>query len=189
MVCVLLLGAFFVAKGQLRVGEVVAFVGFAQLMISRLDQMSNFINLTVSSQAKLQEFFAMENSTFHINKPENLPSLQNVKGAVEFHHVTYKFPNSSQGIFDISFEVKTGQTVAIIGPTGAGKTTLINLLQRVYDPIFGHISIDRINIRSVNRESLRKSLATMFQDASLFNHSIYNNISIGRANATDEEPL
>lgn len=106
IVCVLLLGAFFVAKGQLRIGEVVAFIGFAQLMISRLDQMSNFINLTVSSQAKLQKFFVMEDATFHINEPANLPSLPNVKGAIEFHHVTYKFPNSSQGIFDISFEVK-----------------------------------------------------------------------------------
>ncbi|EJF79487.1 beta-(1-2)glucan export ATP-binding/permease NdvA [Bartonella sp. DB5-6] len=187
IVCVLLLGAFFVAKSQLRVGEVVAFVGFAQLMISRLDQMSSFINLTVSSQAKLQEFFAMEDSTFHINEPENLPSLQNVKGAIEFHHVTYKFPNSSQGVFDISFEVKAGQTVAIVGPTGAGKTTLINLLQRMYDPTFGHISIDGINIRSVNRESLRKSLATVFQDSGLFNRTIHDNISVGRATATDEE--
>ncbi|WP_156851123.1 glucan ABC transporter ATP-binding protein/ permease [Bartonella refiksaydamii] len=187
IVCVLLLGAFFVAKSQLRVGEVVAFVGFAQLMISRLDQMSSFINLTVSSQAKLQEFFAMEDSTFHINEPENLPSLQNVKGAIEFHHVTYKFPNSSQGVFDISFEVKAGQTVAIVGPTGAGKTTLINLLQRMYDPTFGHISIDGINIRSVNRESLRKSLATVFQDSGLFNRTIHENISVGRTTATDEE--
>ncbi|UNE55182.1 glucan ABC transporter ATP-binding protein/ permease [Bartonella machadoae] len=187
IVCILLLGAFFVAKNQLRVGEIVAFVGFAQLMISRLDQISDFIHLIVSSQAKLQEFFVMEDSTFHINEPENLPSLQNVKGAIQFHHVTYKFPNSSQGVFNISFEVKTGQTVAIVGPTGAGKTTLINLLQRVYDPTFGHITIDGINIRSVNRESLRKSLATVFQDASLFNRSIYDNISIGRATATDEE--
>lgn len=156
-------------------------------MISRLDQMSNFINLTISSQAKLQEFFAMEDSTFQSKEPENLPSLQNVKGAIQFHHVTYKFPNSSQGIFDISFEVKTGQTVAIVGPTGAGKTTLINLLQRIYDPTLGHISIDGINIRSVNRESLRKSLATVFQDAGLFNRTIHDNISIGRTTATNEE--
>ncbi|EJF80947.1 ATP-binding cassette subfamily B protein [Bartonella doshiae] len=116
------------AKGQLRVGEVVAFVGFAQLMISRLDQMSNFINLAASSQAKLQEFFKMEDLTFHINEPESLPSLQNVKGAIQFHHVTYKFPNSSQGIFDISFKIKAGQTVAIVGPTGAGKTNINQLV-------------------------------------------------------------
>ncbi len=187
IVCVLLLGAFFVTKGQLRVGEVVAFVGFAQLMINRLDQMSNFINLTVSSQTKLQEFFTMEDSTFHINEPKNLPFLQNVKGAIQFHHVTYKFPNSSQGVFDISFEVKAGQTVAIVGPTGAGKTPLINLLQRVYDPTFGHIFTDGIDICSINRESLGNSLATVFQAAGLFNRSIYDNIAIGKATTTDEE--
>ncbi|WP_336279375.1 glucan ABC transporter ATP-binding protein/ permease [Bartonella sp. CB175] len=187
IMCVLLLGTFFVTKGQLRVGEVVAFIGFAQLMINRLDQISSFINLAVSSQAKLQEFFEMEDSTFHINKPDNFPSLKNVKGAIQFHHVTYKFPNSSQGVFDISFEIKAGQTAAIVGPTGAGKTTLINLLQRVYDPTFGHISIDGVNIRSINRESLRKSLATVFQDTGLFDRSIRDNIAIGKSTATDKE--
>lgn len=187
IVCVLLLGAFFVIKGQLSVGEVVTFVGFSQLMIGRLDQISGFINLAVSSQAKLQEFFDMEDSTFQTNEPANLPSLPNVKGAIQFHHVTYEFPNSSQGVFDISFEVKAGQTVAIVGPTGAGKTTLINLLQRVYDPTVGYISIDGININSINRESLRKALATVFQDAGLFDRTIRDNISIGKTGATDEE--
>ncbi|ALE03704.1 glucan ABC transporter ATP-binding protein/ permease [Bartonella ancashensis] len=187
IVCVLLLGAFFVIKGQLRVGEVVSFVGFSQLMISRLDQISGFINLAVSSQAKLQDFFDMENSTAQINEPKNLPDLKNAKGSIQFDHVTYKFPNSSQGVFDISFEVKAGQTIAIVGPTGAGKTTLINLLQRVYDPTIGSIKIDKTDIRSINRESLRKTIATVFQDASLFDRSIKDNISIGKTTATNEE--
>lgn len=187
MVVVLLLGAFLVAKGQLRVGDVVAFVGFAQLMIGRLDQISTFINLAVSSRAKLEEFFEMEDSTLAAAEPENLPELSNVKGAINFDHVTYEFANSGQGVYDVSFNVEAGQTVAIVGPTGAGKTTLINLLQRVYDPAAGHIEIDGTDTRTISRASLRKVLATVFQDAGLFNRSIRENIAIGRADATETE--
>lgn len=187
MVVVLLLGAFLVTHGQLRVGDVVAFVGFAQLMIGRLDQISAFINLAVSSRARLEEFFEMEDLTAVTLEPENLPGLTNIKGRVKFDHVTYEFANSGQGVYDISFEVEPGQTVAIVGPTGAGKTTLVNLLQRVYDPAAGHICIDGIDIRTVSRESLRKSLATVFQDAGLFNRSISANIRTGRSNASKAE--
>lgn len=184
MVVVLLLGAFLVSRGQLRVGDVVAFVGFAQLMIGRLDQISAFINLAVSSRARLEEFFEMEDSTAASLEPERLPALAPVKGRITFDHVTYEFVNSGQGLYDISFEVEPGQTVAIVGPTGAGKTTLINLLQRVYDPATGHIRIDGTDTRTVSRESLRKYLATVFQDAGLFNRSIEANIRIGRSKAT-----
>lgn len=187
MVVVLLLGALLVTRGQLRVGDVVAFVGFAQLMIGRLDQISAFINLAVSSRAKLEEFFEMDDSTEASIEPEDLPDLHNVKGRVRYDQVTYAFEKTGQGIFDISFEVEPGQTVAIVGPTGAGKTTLINLLQRVYDPDAGHISIDGIDIRTVSRESLRKSLATVFQDAGLFNRSIGANIRVGRGNASQAQ--
>jgi len=121
MVVVLLLGAFLVTRRQLRVGDVVAFVGFAQLMISRLDQISAFINLAVSARARLEEFFEMKNTTAASLEPENMPDLTHVKGRVRFDHVTYEFASSSQGIHDISFEVKAGQSVAIVGPTGAGQ--------------------------------------------------------------------
>ncbi|MFC4625191.1 glucan ABC transporter ATP-binding protein/ permease [Daeguia caeni] len=187
MVIVLMLGAYFVSRGQMLVGDVVAFIGFAQLMIGRLDQISAFINQTVTSRAKLEEFFEMEDATADRQEPQGAKDLENVKGEVVFDNVTFEFPNSGQGVYDISFTVKPGQTVAIVGPTGAGKTTLINLLQRVYDPAAGRILIDNVDTRTISRRSLRNAIATVFQDSGLFNRSIADNIRVGRADASQAE--
>ncbi len=186
MVIVLLLGAYFVTKGQMRVGDVIAFIGFAQLMIGRLDQISAFINQTVTARAKLEEFFEMEDATADRQEPQGATDLENVKGGIVFDNVTFEFPNSGQGVYDVSFEVKPGQTVAIVGPTGAGKTTLINILQRVFDPAAGRILIDGTDTRTVSRRSLRHAIATVFQDAGLFNRSVEENIRVGNEDATDE---
>jgi len=110
-----------------------------------------------------------------------------VSGHVRFENVGFEFPNSGQGVDDVSFEVRAGQTVAIVGPTGSGKTTLINLLQRVHTPKRGRILIDGIDTRTVTRKSLRQSIATVFQDAGLFNRSIEENIRIGRDSARYDE--
>jgi len=187
MVVVLVLGAYFVTKGQMRVGDVIAFIGFAQLMIGRLDQISAFINQTVTARAKLEEFFQMEDATADRQEPQSVSDLNDVKGDIIFDNVTFEFPNSGQGVYDVSFEIKPGQTVAIVGPTGAGKTTLINLLQRVFDPAAGRITIDGTDTRTVSRRSLRHAIATVFQDAGLFNRSVEENIRVGRESATHEE--
>ena len=187
MVVVLVLGAYFVTKGQMRVGDVVAFIGFAQLMIGRLDQISAFINQTVTARAKLEEFFEMEDATADRQEPQNVSDLNGVRGDIVFDNVTFEFPNSGQGVYDVSFEIKPGQTVAIVGPTGAGKTTLINLLQRVFDPAAGRIMIDGTDTRTISRRSLRHAIATVFQDAGLFNRSVEENIRVGRESASHEE--
>lgn len=186
MVIVLLLGAYFVTKGQMRVGDVIAFIGFAQLMIGRLDQISAFINQTVTARAKLEEFFEMEDATAERQETQGATDLENIKGDIVFDNVTFEFPNSGQGVYGVSFEVKSGQTVAIVGPTGAGKTTLINILQRVFDPAAGRILIDGTDTRTISRRSLRHAIATVFQDAGLFNRSVGENIRVGNEDATED---
>ncbi|MER8433297.1 glucan ABC transporter ATP-binding protein/ permease [Mesorhizobium caraganae] len=187
MMIVLLIGAYLVTHGQLKIGDVIAFTGFATLLIARLDQMSAFANQISEARAKLEDFYHLEDSAADAAEPDGLRDLANVTGHIRFENVGFEFGNSGQGIDDVSFEVQAGQTVAIVGPTGAGKTTLINLLQRVFSPSHGRILIDGIDTRTVTRKSLRHSIATVFQDAGLLNRSIEDNIRVGRAEATYDE--
>ncbi|MER8375072.1 glucan ABC transporter ATP-binding protein/ permease [Mesorhizobium sp. M1338] len=187
MMVVLLIGAYLVTHGQLRIGDVIAFTGFATLLIARLDQMSAFANQISEARAKLEDFYHLEDSAADAAEPDGLRDLANVTGHVRFENVGFEFANSGHGIDDVSFEVQAGQTVAIVGPTGAGKTTLINLLQRVFSPSHGRILIDGIDTRTVTRKSLRHSIATVFQDAGLLNRSIEDNIRVGRADASNDE--
>ena len=179
MMIVLLIGALLVTHGHLRIGDIVAFTGFATLLISRLDQITAFVHQVFDARTKLEEFYALEGAWAIRQEPEGLRELASATGYVRFENVGFKFPNCGHGVTNISFEVQAGETIAVVGPTGAGKTTLINLLQRVYDPDEGRILIDGIDTRTVSRKSLRQSIATVFQDAGLFNRSIEDNIRVG----------
>jgi ATP-binding cassette subfamily B protein len=188
MMIVLMLGAYFVSRGELRVGDVIAFTGFAQLLISRLDQISQFVNQIFDGRARLEKFYELEDAGKDINEDDDgAVDLENVSGHIVFDNVNYLFSASGQGVHNISFEVKPGQTVAIVGPTGSGKTTLLNLLQRVYEPNSGRILIDGVDVKTVRRKSLRQSIATVFQDAGMFNRSIEANIRLGNENACNRE--
>ncbi|PDT17301.1 cyclic beta-1,2-glucan ABC transporter [Rhizobium sp. J15] len=187
MMVVLIIGTMLVQAGQLRVGDVIAFIGFANLLIARLDLMRQFATQTFEARAKLEDFYALEDSVREREEPAGNGEIKDVKGAIEFRDVSFGFGNSSQGLHNVSFSVKAGQTVAIVGPTGAGKTTLVNLLQRVYDPQGGQILVDGTDITKVTRKSLRRHIATVFQDAGLLNRSISDNIRLGREGASEEE--
>ncbi|ANL36223.1 MULTISPECIES: glucan ABC transporter ATP-binding protein/ permease [Rhizobium] len=187
MMVVLIIGTMLVQSGQLRVGDVIAFIGFANLLIARLDLMRQFATQIFEARSKLEDFYTLEDSVREREEPAGNGEIKNVKGAVEFRDVSFGFGNSSQGLHNVSFSVKAGQTVAIVGPTGAGKTTLVNLLQRVYDPQGGQILVDGTDITKVTRKSLRRHIATVFQDAGLLNRSISDNIRLGREGASEEE--
>jgi ATP-binding cassette subfamily B protein len=113
--------------------------------------------------------------------------LDDVEGNVRYEDVTFRFPNSDQGVFGIGFEAEAGKTTALVGPTGAGKTTTLALLQRLRSPNHGRILIDGRDIEEVTLNSLRHHIAVVFQDAGLFNRTIAENIRIGRPDATDAE--
>lgn len=189
MMTILVIGTVLVQRGELRVGDVIAFIGFAGLLIGRLDQMKAFVEQIFEARAKLEDFFVLEDSVKDREEPADAGELTDVRGKVEFRDIDFDFANATQGVRNISFTAEAGQTVAIVGPTGAGKTTLVNLLQRVYEPKGGQILIDGVDISKVTRKSLRRSIATVFQDAGLLNRSISDNIRLGREGATLEEVM
>ncbi|MCC8933054.1 glucan ABC transporter ATP-binding protein/ permease [Rhizobium ipomoeae] len=187
MLVILVIGTLLVQRGELKVGDIIAFTGFATLLIGRLDQMITFVNQIFEARSKLEDFYKLEDAVQEREERAGAADLEQVRGDVEFRDVSFDFASTTQGVRNISFQARAGQTVAIVGPTGAGKTTLINLLQRVYDPQAGQILIDGHDIAKVTRKSLRHAIATVFQDAGLLNRSIKENIRLGREDATEEE--
>ncbi|MQY48008.1 glucan ABC transporter ATP-binding protein/ permease [Rhizobiales bacterium RZME27] len=186
---ILVIGTMLVQNGELKIGDVIAFIGFANLLIGRLDLLRQFATQIFEARAKLDDFFVLEDSVEEREEPAGLAELGAVRGKVEFRNINFAFGGTSQGVHDVSFVANAGETVAIVGPTGAGKTTLVNLLQRVYEPDTGKIFVDGTDISTVTRKSLRNSIATVFQDAGLLNRSISENIRLGRDGATEEEVL
>lgn len=187
MLIILVVGIFLVRSGEIKVGDIIAFIGFANLLIGRLDLLRQFATQIFEARSKLEDFFRLEDSVKDREEPANAGELGAVRGEVEFRNVSFDFANTTQGVRDVSFTAKAGQTIAIVGPTGAGKTTLVNLLQRVYDPQQGAIFVDGTDIATVTRRSLRHSIATVFQDAGLLNRSISDNIRLGREGASEAE--
>ena len=184
MVAVFALGAVLAGRGELSVGEIVAFVGFANLLIAKLDQVSGFITAVHRQAPVLQGYFALIDEPDGIAEKPGAEPLPNPRGEVRYDNVSFRFSASGQGVFDIDFKAKPGETVALVGPTGSGKTTTLSLLQRLRAPDAGRILIDGHDIADVTLLSLRQSIAVVFQDAGLFNRSIGDNIAIGRAGAT-----
>ena len=180
-------GAFFVISGGVTVGQLSAFLSYANQYTKPFNEISGVIT-------ELQNAIACANRVFELlEQPSESPerddavSPESFDGAVEFNHVDFSYVKGQPLIEDFSLDVKPGQRVAIVGPTGSGKTTLINLLMRFYDANQGAILIDGQNIYDVSRKSIRKNFGMVLQDTWLKNASIRDNIAFGVENASDEE--
>jgi ATP-binding cassette subfamily B protein len=187
MVAIFLFGAVLAARGEITIGSIVAFVGFATLLIGKLDQLSGFI-VRVNQQAPtLRTFFELMDARATVVEKPDAFDLKDVKGEVAFDNVTFRYGPGAQGVFNLELTTRPGETVALVGPTGSGKTTTLALLQRIREPDEGRILIDGCDIADVTLGSLRHAIAVVFQDAGLFNRTIAENIRVGRRDASDAE--
>ena len=187
VVAIFALGSALHGSGEVSVGTIVSFVGFALMQIGRLDQFSNFISGLFFQAPGLADFFAVLDTPAAIRAGSGLPPLGEVAGAVAFENVSFGYQAGHVALQQVSFAVPAGATVALVGPTGAGKTTALGLLYRAHDPSEGRITIDGTDIRSVDVNSLRENIAVVFQDPGLLYRSIADNLRIGKPDATEVE--
>ena len=174
-------------KGEISVGAIVSFVGFAMMMIGRLEQLAGFISELFFQAPGLANFFEVLDTRSGLHELPGAPDLRDVRGEVAFENVSFGYEASHPVIRDLDFRVAAGSTVAIVGPTGAGKTTALSLLYRAYDPARGRITIDGVDIRTVSLSSLRAHIAVVFQNPGLLYRSIAENLRVGKPDATDAE--
>lgn len=188
-VFVAVIGGLRVANGQLTVGDVQAFIQYSNQFTQPINQTANIANILQSTVAAAERVFEVLDEEEQIPEPTapKLIEAKALRGAVEFDHVDFSYNPAEPLIEDMNVQVKPGQTVAIVGPTGAGKTTLVNLLMRFYEIDSGTIRVDGVDIREMTREGLRSIFGMVLQDTWLFNGTIRENIAYSRPDATLEQ--
>ena len=183
---VLLYGGFRVVGGQMSVGELVAFVGLLNMFFQPIQQLSQLYSDLQSTLASLEKVFAVLDTESDRADSSDAKDLRNLSGDVEFDRVSFAY-GEDVVLDDVSFRIKPGETLAIVGETGAGKSTVVKLLSRFYDPTGGEVRIDGQDLRDVRGSSLRRYMGVVLQDTFLFTGTIKDNIRYGRPDATDEE--
>lgn len=184
-VCVV--GALFVARKTLEIGDVQAFMTYSRQLTQPIVQVASIANIIQSTVAAAERVFEILDEEEEQPDPEDAAFVEEPQGEVKMEHVRFGYSPDAILMHDLSIDVKPGQTIAIVGPTGAGKTTLVNLLMRFYDVQGGRITIDGVDIRDMKRGHLRSLFGMVLQDAWLFSGTIRENIAYGKPGATEQE--
>lgn len=182
-------GAALAIRGTIQVGDIQAFVQYIKNLTQPISMLAQVSNMLQSMAAAAERVFAFLEEEEETADPEQAASIENIRGDVEFEHVAFGYTDDKTVIGDFTSSVSAGQTVAIVGPTGAGKTTIVKLLMRFYDVNSGSIRVDGHDIREFRRADLRRLFGMVLQDTWLFKGSIMENIRYGRLEATDEEVI
>jgi len=187
VLAIIILGTFLTINGQATVGQMVTFMNFAGLIIARLEHSVSFIHEVVSEAPRLREFFKVWDTVPSIRDRRGAVDPGRLRGLVEFKHVSFSYDGKRMAVEDLNFKAMPGETIALVGATGAGKSTAIALLHRAFDPKSGQIEIDGTDIRKFKLSALRRNIGVVFQEALLFNRSIAENLRVGKSDATKAE--
>jgi ATP-binding cassette, subfamily B, beta-glucan exporter len=187
MLSILVLGVWFYLRDLTTVGEIVMFMSFAALLISRLEQAVQFANRMVMDAPRLAEFFDVLDTEPAVRDRPDAMDPGRIHGLVEFKDVSFSYDGKRPAVADLSFTALPGETVALVGATGAGKSTALALLHRAFDPQSGTVRIDGMDVRALTLTGLRRNIGVVFQEVLLLNRSIAENLRVGKPDATDDE--
>ncbi|MFA5384421.1 MAG: ABC transporter ATP-binding protein [Eubacteriales bacterium] len=180
-------GGLLVAKKKIEIGDIQAFIQYMRQFTQPIIQVANIANVLQSTAASAERVFEIMDEVEQIPDKEDTKVIKFPKGRLTFEHVCFSYKEDIPLIEDLNLEIKEGSTIAIVGPTGAGKTTLVNLIMRFYEVDRGRITIDGVDIKDISRGDLRTMFGMVLQDTWLFNGTIRSNIAYGREGASEEE--
>ena len=180
---IILLGSWLFQKGLISIGEIVTFMAFAGMVIVRLEQAVSFVNRMAMDAATLREFFGVLDTVPSMRDKRGAVDPGRMTGYVEFNDVSFSYDGRRPAVTGLNFSALPGETVALVGATGAGKSTALALLHRAFDPQSGLIKIDGMDIRKIKLAALRRNIGVVFQESLLFNRSIAENMRIGKPDA------
>ena len=189
ILCIVVLGAWLFTLDLISVGEIVTFIAFASLVIGKLEQVVSFINRLAMDAPKLRDFFEVLDTHPLIRDSADAVDPGRLIGKIAFKDVSFSYDGKRTAIDNLSFTIQPGQTIALVGASGAGKTTALSLLYRAFDPQTGLITVDDQDIRHYQLTALRRNIGVVFQEPLLFNRSIAENLRIGSPKATEEQLL
>lgn len=182
-----LFGGVLAVNNMISVGVIASFISYSKQFVRPLNDIANIFNTLQSALAGAERVFEVLDEKEEVNDKENCKKLNEVKGEVEFKDVSFGYNKENTVLHDINFRVDPGKSIAIVGATGSGKTTIVNLLTRFYEITEGSITIDGMDIRDYSRDSLRRNFGIVLQDTYLFSGTIKENIMYGKEDATDQE--
>jgi glucan exporter ATP-binding protein len=187
LLAIYIVGIFLYIHSLTTIGDIVMFTSYAGLLVTRLEQAVGFANRLFLDAPKLKEFYDVYDTEPEVRDAPDATDPGRVSGKVEFSKVSFSHDGVRPAVTDLTFTVLPGETVALVGPTGAGKSTALALLYRVFDPQSGGVKIDGMDVRGLKLASLRRNIGVVFQEVLLFNRTIAENLRIGNVDATDQE--